>query len=154
MMMTDKSFEKTELPAEKAARLIELRAEGASLDKIAKELKMSKTTVSRQISKNLKEINNRKYEIIDSLLEKYRFTKNAQLETYLSNYEIALNELRNRNFADMKSKDIIEYLKTIEEKFEKEKKDIQYITGETYEIDYTKDNTFPIEQVYDKIQLE
>lgn len=153
MSKTNNSNTDNNLSAEKTARLIELRAEGVSLDKIAGELNMSKTTVSRHVYSLNIEIKNRKYEIMDTMLEKYRCTKQAQLSTYLENYEVALNELKSRGFTEMKTRELIEYIKFIENKIENEKMKFKYNTGESEMVDLASSPIF-YEEIQKEIDLE
>jgi DNA-binding transcriptional ArsR family regulator len=101
---------------EKKNRLVEMRASGASMDKIAQELKMSKTTVGKWIKELEAEIGNREYEEYDLLIEKYKQSKKTRLESYLKILDKAHKELEKRSIEDMTTKDLLKLIEETEKK--------------------------------------
>jgi transcriptional regulator with XRE-family HTH domain len=121
---------------EKRESLIEMRAMGKSMDKIAEELHMSKSTVAKWIHELESAIKNRKYEEYEILLEKYNVSKQKRLETYTNLLEKALNELKDRDLKSLNVKDLLKFAEMIDNKIREEMKNFQYDTGEYEEQDF------------------
>jgi hypothetical protein len=115
---------------EKKEKFIELRAIGTSMDKIASELHLSKSTVAKWICDFESDIANRKYEEYERIVEKYNISKKERLETYTQLLEKALNELKNRDISSMSTNELIKFANTIENKIIYELHSMTYNTGE------------------------
>src|SRR3990167_10914524 len=89
-------------------RFIELRAQGHSFDKIAKELDVSKQTLIVW-SKSLKfEISNLKEIEREALQEKYSLSKTKRLELFGSQLEALKNELGKRDLSTVSTDKLFE----------------------------------------------
>jgi transposase len=114
----------------KKEKLIELRATGSSMDKIASELSMSKSTVAKWIHDFESDIKNRKYQEYEVLLDKYDLSKQKRLETYLNLLENVLDELKSRDLASMNVRDLLKLAEMMDSKIKQEMIDFTYDTGE------------------------
>lgn len=80
---------------------IELRAKGISFDKIAKELKVAKSTLIEWSKTYLQEIENLRAIELEALQESYYLTKTARMELLGRQVERIKNELESRDFSDV-----------------------------------------------------
>jgi intein-encoded DNA endonuclease-like protein len=91
-------------------KFIELRAKGVSFSKIAKELKIAKSTLITWSKEHLMEIDNLKAVELESLQEQFFMTKIARIELLGRQVERMKKELENRDFSDVPSDKLLDAL--------------------------------------------
>lgn len=93
---------------EQMNRFIELRAKNYSFDKIAEELDIHKTTLISWSEKFQIEIANMRAIERDSLQKKYLMSKEAKIETFGELLLNIKNELLDRDFSEVDTKDLVD----------------------------------------------
>ena len=122
---------------EQMEKFIELRAKNYSFDKIAEELGIHKTTLISWTDKFQVEIANMRAIERDSLQKKYLMTKEAKIETFGEILINIKNELLERDFSEIDTKDLIDMSIKISNILESENKGICFIV-EQEEDDFLK----------------
>lgn len=89
-------------------KFIEMRAKGISFDKIAKELKIAKSTLIEWSKIYLTEIENFKAIELEALQEQFYLTKTARIELLGRQIERMKNELDNRDFSDVSTEKLLD----------------------------------------------
>jgi hypothetical protein len=84
-----------------AEKMIELRAEGKSVRSIAKELKLSKTTVCQKLRTLSDEVDNAVALAKDSLLERLKLDQVAVFEAKLNLFQKLHEQIDQRDFSDV-----------------------------------------------------
>ena len=116
-------------------KFIDLRAQGMSYDKIAKELNVSKVTLIQWSKQYEYEIQNLKIIELEALREKFLLSKEKQLEHTRELYDKLLENLRARNFDEVPLEKITNMLISLSDKLS----DIE-------DVEFTeKDNNFELE---------
>lgn len=119
-------------------RFIELRAQGKSFSAIAEEIDVSKPTLiawSRELGEhiqNLKAIND------ETLMEKYRLTKEREIKTLSHQLDAVEKELANRSLADLPTEKLYGVLFKLMDEARREHKPLTFAHTE-YGIDITED---------------
>jgi len=99
-------------PTAQKERLIELRAQGWSFDKIAKELGKAKQTLIDWSRELQDEIANRKALELDMLYEKYYLHKENRLQTFGELLKRIKDEIAGRNLKDVPTEKLLDlYIK-------------------------------------------
>ena len=93
---------------EQMEKFIELRAKNYSFDKIAEELDIHKTTLISWSDKFRIEIANMRAIERDSLHKKYLMSKEAKIETFGELLINIKNELLDRDFSEVDTKDLVD----------------------------------------------
>ena len=92
---------------DKKDQFVELRAKGNSYDSIAKKIGVSKGTLISW-SRDLKvEIQNYRNLEADALMEKYKMTKNSQLESLGAQLTKVREEVSKRNLSDIPTEKLV-----------------------------------------------
>lgn len=95
-------------------KFIEMRAKGISFDKIAKELKIAKTTLIDWSKVYLTEIDNLKAIELEALQEQFYLTKTERIKLLGEIVERFRREIKKRNLSDVPTDKLIDsYGKTI-----------------------------------------
>jgi hypothetical protein len=117
-------------------KFIQLRAEGRSFDRIAAELKVSKTTLINWSKELAREINNAQYFAFQSLAEQYQITKQERMTYLMRELKKIYDALSEKEYKDLPIKDLL----LIKEKFETALRDefdrTEYHTGEFTDFRY------------------
>jgi len=111
---------------QKLKMIIEMRAQGRSMDYIANNLKMSKSTVHEKVVDLRYEIENRKFELAEEMIKLYESTNNDMLNSYLKIRKKAIDELNNRSFEDMNTKDLINFFNFLNQKIDAIKTEFKF----------------------------
>lgn len=120
-------------------QFIELRAEGMSYEKIAKQLKVSKATLIAWARVHETDISNLKAIAQEALQERYKAGQKHRLELWSEQLEMVRKELKTRGLADIPTPKLIELLDTLSEKLKNETEPIRFKSEE-----YTKNEIFDI----------
>lgn len=144
-------------PTELKERFIELRAQGWSFDKIAKELGKAKQTLIDWSKELQDEIANRKALELDSLYEKYYLSKEHRLKTFGETLQRIRDEVAKRNLKDVPTEKLLElYIKYAdkvkEEAIEPKFKTQQEITEEREEAEILDRLTETPQPAYPKLK--
>lgn len=89
-------------------KFIEMRAKGISFEKIAKELKIAKSTLIQWSKKYSTEIENSKAIEMEALQEQFYLTKTARIEILGQQVERIKEEIENRDFSDIPTEKLID----------------------------------------------
>ena len=89
-------------------KFIDLRAQGLSFDKIAKELQTSKQTLIDWSKELSSEIANRKALELETLYEKFYLLKEAKIKKYGAILSKITNELEERDFSNVPTGRLLE----------------------------------------------
>lgn len=101
-------------------QFIELRANNESLAKIAKKLKVSKTTLIAWSKEYELDIQNLRAVSYEALHEQYKVGQQHRLEMWSEQLEAVRAELKQRGLADVPTPKLIELLDTLSEKLKNE----------------------------------
>lgn len=105
---------------DKKLKLIELRANGYSFQKIAKELFISKPTAIEIAKENDQEIQNMRGLVREKRLEALEVDYNSKLENLSEVYRKVRDEIKKRDLSDIKTDTLIKMLFSIQENISKE----------------------------------
>jgi hypothetical protein len=108
---------------------IQLRAQGLSFDKIAKEISTSKPTLLKWDEEFSKEIANYRYIEADTLLSQYSLVKTHRIESLSLLLQKATDALKDRDFSDTSTKDLISIVFNLQGRLGQELENIEYHTG-------------------------
>jgi transposase len=111
-------------------KFIEMRAQGFSFDKIAKELGISKPTVLKWSQEYGKEIANLTYFQLEATLAQFRLEKGSRVESMATLLNKALEELRSRSLEDLSTKELLSMIHQTSERLQSELSEVRYITDE------------------------
>ena len=144
-------------PTGQKERFIELRAQGWSFDKIAKELGKAKQTLIDWSRELQDEIANRKALELDALYEKYYLLKENRLQTFGELLTRLREEIAGRNLIDVPTDKLLElYIKysdkVKEEVVEPKFKTAQEISEERAEAELLDRLTDAPEEPYRKLK--
>lgn len=115
-------------------KFIELRAKNLSFDKISKELNISKPTLIKWDIEFKNKISNLRYFEFETLIENYYLAKLARYESFALILNRALDELKERSFERVSTKDLVNIIFQLEQKIKDEAKGLKFHTGE-YEVE-------------------
>ncbi|WP_409405708.1 hypothetical protein [Priestia megaterium] len=115
-------------------QFISMRAKGISFDKIAKELKIAKSTLIEWSRTYLTEIKNLKSIEMEALQEQFYLTKASRIELLGLQLEKIKKELEKRDFSDVSSDKLIDIFSKILEQLKKEESEIIF-TGKSEPIE-------------------
>ena len=107
-------------------QFIELRANNESLAKIAKKLKVSKTTLIAWAKEHELDIQNLRAVSYEALHEQYKVGQQHRLEMWSEQLEAVRAELKQRGLADVPTPKLIELLDTLSEKLKNEAYNVQF----------------------------
>jgi len=107
-------------------QFIELRADNESLAKIAKKLKVSKTTLIAWSKEHELDIQNLRAVSYEALNERYKVSQQHRLELWLEQLEAVRTELKTRGLGDIPTAKLIELLDTLSEKLKTEAYNVQF----------------------------
>lgn len=107
-------------------QFIELRAEGMSYDKIAKKLKISKTTLIAWSREHEVDIANLQTIALEALQERYKVGQQHRLELWSEQLEMVRKELKTRGLGDIPTPKLIELLDTLSEKLKSEATKVRF----------------------------
>ncbi|MFD4707921.1 hypothetical protein ACFWM3_24170 [Gottfriedia sp. NPDC058432] len=91
-------------------QFIEMRARGISFDRIAKELKIAKSTLFDWSKEHLTEIENSKAIELEALQEQFNLTKTARIELLGRHVERIKAELEKRDFSAVPTDKLLDVL--------------------------------------------
>ena len=111
-------------------KFVELRARGLSFKKIADEIQVSKPTLIKWNSEFNKEITNLRFLACEELLERYQLMKENRMEIFAKILNQALQELQNRKFDVLSTKDLLTLVNCLDTHLTKAAKSVNYITEE------------------------
>lgn len=107
-------------------RFIELRAENISFDKIAKKLKVSKTTLIAWAKDSQLDIQNLRAITYEALQEQYKVGQQHRLQMWSEQLEAVRTELKTRGLGDIPTVKLIELLDTFTEKLKSEAYNVRF----------------------------
>ncbi|MFJ7995467.1 hypothetical protein ACIQY5_25580 [Peribacillus frigoritolerans] len=107
-------------------KFIELRAKGVSFSKIAKELKVAKSTLIAWSKEHLMEIENLKAVEVELLQEQFYMTKKARIELLGRQVERMKKELENRDFSDVSSDKLLDALNKTLNQLKKDESEVTF----------------------------
>lgn len=119
---------------EEKNKFIQLRSKNLSFDRISKELNISKPTLIKWDIELKNEISNMRYLEFESIIENYRLVKLARQESLALALSKAIDELRDRSFEQVSTKDLVKIIFQLEQKLKKEAQNMKFHTGE-YEVE-------------------
>lgn len=111
-------------------QFIELRAEGVSFEKIAKKLKVSKTTLIAWAREYETDIDNLRSIANEALQERYKVGQQHRLELWSEQLEMVRKELKARGLGDIPTQKLIELLDTLSEKLKSETYQVRFKSKE------------------------
>jgi DNA-binding XRE family transcriptional regulator len=128
-------------------QFVELRAEGMSYDKIAKKLKVSKTTLIAWSREHEVDIDNLRTIAAEALQERYKVGQQHRLELWSEQLEMVRQELKTRGLGDIPTPKLIELLDTLSEKLKSEATSVRfksepYIKNEIVDFSKTKSSDY------------
>lgn len=91
-------------------QFVELRAQGLSFEKIAKELKVSKQTLINWSKEPEFEIANLRAIELEALQEKYYLTKKKRIELFGEKLKVIKEELEERDLSDISTERLFDLL--------------------------------------------
>lgn len=106
---------------------IRLRALGVSYDKITHTINVSKPTLLKWAQECTDQISNALYFNVDSLLDQYRVIKTSRIEAFAGCLKKALEELSNRDFSSLPTKELFSIAMLLESKLKAEVDSIKYL---------------------------
>jgi len=101
---------------DKQKKFIELRGKNWSYNRIAKEIKVSKSTLIKWDKEFTYEIQNIKQMELEALYEEYKLTKEQQLEYLGKLQKKVIKELENKDITDIKPDKLLDMLLKINDK--------------------------------------
>jgi AcrR family transcriptional regulator len=107
-------------------KFIELRVENVSYSKIAKELKVSKTTLINWAKDAEPEIENRRAITYEALNEQYKVGQQHRLQLWAEQLEAVRTEIKERGLKDIPTVKLFEMLDTLTEKLRGEAYTVQF----------------------------
>ena len=107
-------------------QFIELRAENISFDKIAKQLKVSKSTLILWSKIYELDIQNLRAITYEALNERYKVGQQHRLQMWSEQLESVREELKKRGLGDIPTPKLIELLDTLSEKLKSEAYRIEF----------------------------
>jgi len=111
---------------EQMQQFIELRAENVSYEKIAKQIKVSKTTLINWAKDCELEIQNRRAVTQDALNDQYKAGQQHRLQMWSEQLEAVREELKKRGLKDVPTVKLIELLDTLTSKLQGEAYDVRF----------------------------
>jgi len=123
-------------------KFIEMRARGISFNKIAKELKIAKSTLIDWSKSYLTEIENLKAIEIESLQEQFYLTKTERIKLLGRQLERIKKELEQRDFSDVPSDKLLDIFSKMINQLKSEEIEIMFTgKGDTLEELIAANNT-------------
>ncbi|HET9098695.1 MAG TPA: helix-turn-helix domain-containing protein [Candidatus Saccharimonadales bacterium] len=107
-------------------KFIEMRAENVSFAKIAKELKVSKSTLITWAKAHELDIQNLRAIAYEALNDQYKVGKQHQLEMWSEQLEAVRAELKKRGLGDIPTPKLLELLDTLSEKLKNEAYKVEF----------------------------
>ncbi|MHB1864776.1 MAG: hypothetical protein ACYCPS_01250 [Candidatus Saccharimonadales bacterium] len=101
-------------------KFIELRAENVSFDKIAKQLKVSKSTLNLWAKIYELDIQNLRAITHEALNQHYKASQEHRLQMWSEQLDSVREELKKRGFGDMPTPKLLQLLDTLSEKLKSE----------------------------------
>lgn len=89
-------------------KFIEMRAKGVSFNKIARELKVAKSTLIEWSKSYLTEIENLKAIELEALQEQFYLTKAARIELLGQQMKRIIKEVESRDFSDVSTEKLLD----------------------------------------------
>jgi len=117
---------------------ITLRANNVSFEKIAKQLKVSKSTLIAWAKEHELDINNLRAISYEELHEQYKIGKQHRLVMWAEQLEAIRAELKKRGFGDVPTIKLIELMGSLDEKIKSEAYKVEFKSEaieKTYEIE-------------------
>lgn len=111
-------------------QFIELRANNESYEKIAKKLKVSKTTLIAWARTYETDIDNLRAFTFEALNEQYKTGKQHRLVMWSEQLTMAQEELKKRGLSDVSTPKLLELLDTLSEKLKNEAYQVQFKSEE------------------------
>ena len=105
---------------EQMQQFIELRTQNVSYERIAKQIKVSKTTLINWAKDCEQEIQNRRAITYEALNEQYKVGQQHRLQMWSEQLEAVRAELKRRGLGDVPTTKLIELLDTLTEKLRAE----------------------------------
>jgi transposase len=107
-------------------QFIELRANNESYEKIAKKLKVSKTTLITWAKDSQLDIENLRAITYEALQEQYKVGQQHRLQMWSEQLEAVRTELKTRGLGDIPTAKLVELLDTLSEKLKSEAYDVRF----------------------------
>ena len=107
-------------------QFVELRANNESLAKIAKKLKVSKTTLIAWAKDSQLDIENLRAITYEALQEQYKVGQQHRLQMWSEQLEAVRAELKTRGLGDIPTAKLIELLDTLSEKLKSEAYNVRF----------------------------
>jgi len=107
-------------------QFVELRANNESYEKIAKKLKVSKTTLIAWAKDSELDIENLRAITYEALQEQYKVGQQHRLEMWSEQLEAVRTELKTRGLGDIPTAKLIELLDTLSEKLKSEAYNVRF----------------------------
>jgi hypothetical protein len=124
---------------DKQKKFIELRGKNWSLQRIADEIKVNKSTLIKWNKDFKYEVSNVHHLELEALYEQHKMTTEHQIKYLGELQEKLLTELKNRDLTDVKSDKILDMLVKTIEQLENLQPEIQPTFRTEDEIEYQKD---------------
>ena len=105
---------------EQMQQFIELRTQNVSYERIAKQIKVSKTTLINWAKDCEQEIQNRRAITYEALNEQYKVGQQHRLQMWSEQLEAVRAELKRRGLGDVPTTKLVELLDTLTEKLRAE----------------------------------
>jgi transcriptional regulator with XRE-family HTH domain len=107
-------------------QFVELRANNESYEKIAKKLKVSKTTLIAWAKDSQLDIENLRTITHEALNEQYKVGQQHRLQMWSEQLEAVRTELKSRGLGDIPTVKLVELLDTLSEKLKSESYTVQF----------------------------
>ncbi len=130
---------------EQMQQFIELRVEGVSYEKIAKQIKASKTTLINWAKDCEQEIQNRRAITYEALNEQYKVGQQHRLQMWSEQLEAVRAELKKRGLGDVPTVKLVEMLDTLSEKLKAEAYRVEF-KSKPHKVPYEVEPLSTIEQ--------
>jgi len=112
-------------------RFIELRGNGLSFDKIARDIGVSKGTLLKWEKELKQEISEVRFIELESMIQKYGVLRTERVKSYGEMLEKYRKELTQRDLSDVSTNKLLDMALIVEDRLREEMKDIRHYSKET-----------------------
>jgi len=112
-------------------KFIELRAEGLSFDRIAKELEASKPTLMKWAKEFENEISELMFVEFEAMLERYKMLKIERVKCYGEQLELIRDALKKSELKDVSANKLLDMALILEDRIKVETRDTSHVSVET-----------------------
>ena len=111
-------------------QFIELKAKGYSLDKISKQLEISKPTLVKLARQYEKEVSNEQYFNYETLLEKFKLSRELKTKYMVKMLRKINKELLSRDLSNLEIKDLLKLREQLDNELKSLLNKVRYYTDE------------------------